>query len=350
MSRYSGWRCLALAVGAGTLSVALTGCGSIPPAIRSSTPVAEQHHRQQASARTGWAAYFFPPVVGYSCTLAARPITFSVAGDTITTTGIVTDTVLAVRSTAASTLYSVRSRTHVATTQTNPPASSTGISPINQDLVLDYQASSSGTLLAPEQSFHHDGIDYNFPGFIVYPSVASLQAGASRTSTVQASVSSTNPAYAAQLAAATNDHSSTLRYAVTFRVVGEPAKTIVTPAGTFTDDVGVKVSVLGMTPLNSKAGGREIQSELQTVLQLFFPTKTLYWARGVGLVEATSRGGLGDTTQLLHSCTRSGSTSSGNTGSGNTGSGNTGSGNTGSGSTSSGNTGSGNTGNTGNTG
>lgn len=309
MSHDSGsWR-MALAVGAWTFGMALTGCGSTPAAIRASTLPAGQHHRQHASARTGWAAYFFPPVVGDSCTLVERPIVSNIAGNTITTTGSLTDTVLAVRSTGRSTLYSVRSRSHVGTTQTSPPAESTGTSPINQDLVLGYQAASNGTLLAPEQSIHQGGIDFNLTGFVVYPPVASLRAGDSRTSTVQASASSTNPAYAKQIAAATDDQSSTLRWAMTFRVVGKPAKTIVTPAGTFTDDVGVQVSVIGITALNAKAS-EVSQSQFAAALKLFMPTTTVYWARGVGIVESISRGLLGNTVQTLHGCNRPSSAAS----------------------------------------
>jgi len=264
--------------------------------------VAYRYSSSTAAARTGWTKYFFPPLANYSCTLATRPNISTVLGDIITATGHLTDTVLAVRSTSASTVYSLRSHSYATSTQTNPPEGATGTAPISQDFVLRYQVSSNGTLLAPEQSIHQDGIDFNVSGFVIYPPVASLKNGASRTSMLQVSFSSPNPAYASQLAATTTDHSSTVRYTIVFRVVGEPGKRIVTPGATFTDDVGVKESLLEVTPVNVKLGNA-LRKVLELVLKTSWPTTTLYWARGVGLVEATSQDSLGGQLLLDH-CTR----------------------------------------------
>jgi hypothetical protein len=230
-----------------------------------------------------------------------RPVVTTVAGNTIKSTGSMTDTVVAVHPTTRSVVYAIRSRTHVSTSQTNPPPGFPAIGPTNQDFLLHYQVLSNGTLLAPEQSVRASGIDYRFTGFVVYPSVATLRAGGNRSTTVQVSVSSTNPAYARQLAAASDDHSSTLRYTATFRVVGLPAKKIVTPAGTFTDDVGVEVSAEGVTPLNVSPDGVS-RSQLEKAVRAFTPTTTVYWARGVGMIESFTHSIFGTDVQTFNGC------------------------------------------------
>lgn len=297
MQHWSGRWYLIISVGAAMLSTTLAACGSIPLRSGLRSPQPAIINRQQTLAKTGWAAYFFPPVVGDRCILSGSTTTDF--GDKLTTPGGTTETVLAVRSTGASIAYSIG----VATTQANTPGNSTGIHLSGPQFVVHYEAMSDGSLLAPEASVPRDGIDLNTSDYILYPSVTSLLAGASRTSTVLATMSSTNPAVASQFAAATSNHSPTVRANVTFRVVGEPARRIVTPAGIFTNDVGVKVSLTGLSSLNVKLDKSE-QSLMQAELKLFTPTTTLYWARGVGLVESISVSPLGRGTQLLQGCTR----------------------------------------------
>jgi len=130
MSHYSGrWR-LGLAVGAGALGMAFAGCGA-PSATRPSTGPPGRQRSVQA-AGPGWAAYFFPAVVGERCTLVERPVVTTVAGNTIKSTGSMTDTVVAVHPTTRSVVYAIRSRTHVSTSQTNPPPGFPAIGPTNR--------------------------------------------------------------------------------------------------------------------------------------------------------------------------------------------------------------------------
>jgi hypothetical protein len=257
--------------------------------------------------RRGWARYFFPPSAKYSCSLATRPSVSTVGTTTITATGHLTYTVVGVRSTTGSISYMLRVFSYASSTETNPPEGASSTPPISQTFLLNYKVLANGRLLAPEQSFHVDGVDANVSGFIVYPSVTSLNDGDSFTSSLHGSVSSSNSTYASELASVTTDHSPTVRFKLLFRVVGVPTRRIVTPGGTFTKDVGVKVSLLHMT-ITNVAHGKGINSGLELVWKTLFPTTVYYWARGVGLVDVTSQGPFGNQLLLEH-CTSSRSAS-----------------------------------------
>lgn len=264
--------------------------------------------RPVVAPATGWARYFFPARAGYSCELASGQSSQSIAGTTFVTSSSLTDTVEATGAAAAGEVVSVKEAS--TTTSSSSGSSGSGSSssgsssspsaPSTADVTLRYLVANDGSLLAPQQNVDQGSLRYRFSGFVVYPSVQSLRAGESRTSTIYASMSATTPAVAKQLAASTNDGSSTLRLRLTFKVVPAPTRTVRSPAGIFDNTVGVTVSMVSAVPLNAAHGVGA--SGLSTVLKLLSPASTLYWAQGVGLVEALVRSPFGTTTLLLTGC------------------------------------------------
>jgi hypothetical protein len=223
----------------------------------------------------------------------------TVAGDRLTTTASDTYTLTALQQLPTGLRYNVRLQTRTATTHSQRSATLTP--PLTSDLRVQYLLANNGEVQAPQQEVKQYGEDITFDGFVIYPTVEELKAGKSRNSTITASVTSTDPSLSAQMRAQTNDGSATIRMRLVYRVIGAQSRSITTAHAVYRDVVGVKMSVLSVTPVNA-APGSPTARQLSTALKSFNSGATVWWARGVGLIANEDDSAFGKDVLSLSRC------------------------------------------------
>lgn len=122
---------------------------------------------------------------------------------------------------------------------------------------LEYVLADDGTLRSEPEMFSREGLDTGFEisvdKFIVYPAVGALRQGQSHSASFTATARATDPEAQAELEADLEPGESTMKIRVDYTVDGVPPKEITTPAGTFTDTVGVTLKFDDFEFLNANA-------------------------------------------------------------------------------------------------
>lgn len=238
------------------LPAVLAGCGS--------SATSGGKHGSRAAAGLSWADYF-PPRVGRSC-LFQRTDDSLGTSITIRQTSTFTKVVHAADRTQA---------TLRVLTQTD------GNYPSSSQVDVPYVFAGDGTLrTTPGKVLLGSKVQTTFDGLEVYPSVADLRRGRSRRSTLTLRAGSSDPAAAREIGGG---------FTQRLTLDAGPADavpSVVTPAGTFTDLVGVHVAFVDV----SVQGGHLSPGETNAIRSLTtaaFDT-SVYFARGVGIVTSTT--------------------------------------------------------------
>lgn len=133
-------------------------------------------------------------------------------------------------------------------------------------------------------------LDMSSDEFIVFPAISDLRRGESLSSLIAITGRPANPDVQARLQEVLEPGESTLKLRAVYTVEGVPPKEITTPAGTFTDVIGVAVVLEDIETLNVADAEERmgLDSELYETTQSFIGAlgKTTTWyARDVGAVQ-----------------------------------------------------------------
>ncbi len=179
--------------------------------------------------------------------------------------------------------FSIHSTT--TTTTTGP-----GIQPESesQTMTYPYVLANDGTVRTNPGSISRSGIEYGFSGFEIWPTLISLREGKSITTTIESRFAATTEAMRAELRKALHGPDE-VNATVTLKVgPAPPIGTITTPAGTFTNTIGVRSTLVSEHVENAPLG---TDAEVMKAMRALGPGATdVYLARGVGIVE-TKQGG-----------------------------------------------------------
>lgn len=293
---------------AAVIALALAGCSSSTDSAPISTSAAAATSSQEsgtsstptptateapepAAASTGWAEYFYPAQAGAGCTLTLKP---QKVGGGVSTFGSLKQTVKSVTAKDDALIYQLGIRSLSGATGPGTKKAK----PTTQ--TLTYRITSDGTVDVPWAIGDAPGLKYEFDGFLVYPSVEDLKAGKSTTSTIKAKATPTDKALAKELKKQTTDKSSTLKMTFKIEVSGLPSKKpIKTKAGTYTDYVGLKTSIVQAIITNSTD---KEHSDLTSTIAAFGGANSIYFAHNVGMVKSVTGTILGDAVFTASTC------------------------------------------------
>jgi hypothetical protein len=234
----------------------------------------------QTISGESWLSYMITPRVGRTCTLES--ITSNAMGSGVATEALrvsrVGQRADGIHLTIVHTLNSQFTQADGTVTYGTPYSFS-----------LPFAIESDGTLrVAPDIGTETDGARYRFDNSILYPTVTTLRHGGHATSIITASMTSSDPSMQSELEGMIKPGQTALRMRLTFRVTGrETSAPIVTPAGSFTDVVGVDVSQAHVEALNLRPGA---QTGLLLALNSLNTTTTFWFARGIGEIETDMSG------------------------------------------------------------
>jgi len=259
---------------------------------------ASQSPAEVASA-TSWASYFYPRKTGYTCTLAEEPLVTELPGDKLTITNQETNTVRSVGTTADGLTYTIANTAIMTSTHSDPSVAAEA--PSRTATQTSFVVTPSGKIDAPQQDVRQSDVEFDFQGFVVYPTVEELKAGIDQTSSVIAAISSTSPAVQSELRPSIADGTNSLRFKLDFKVAGLGSKTITTPAGTFRDTVGMMITITSAAPLNAVSGS-VTANQLTSALKTLVSSTEVWWARGVGRIEKVQTSVFGKDVMRLASC------------------------------------------------
>ncbi|MCL2584401.1 MAG: hypothetical protein FWE35_18295 [Streptosporangiales bacterium] len=178
-------------------------------------------------------------------------------------------------------------RYQIQTAATGPQS---GIAPTRNPISVPYELMADGRLgVAPGSYPLANGLRFAISGFEVYPAVADLPSGRAIRSSVSGTLTATTAAARQETAGLTAD-GQPLRFKVEFSVAGlTTGSGIRTSAGTYRDLAGVVVKPLSMTALNASPAAKASLDAAGGFMQALGASR-LYFAKGVGLVQATSSG------------------------------------------------------------
>jgi hypothetical protein len=199
-----------------------------------------------------------------------------------------------VREEADGTHFTLETTTQTTTTGDAPDSSETFIysEPITQN--PSYVLGDDG-LLRTEPGLVNEGIlSASYDEFIVYPSIKEIREGKSASSSITASVRSSDPATQAELEEGLEPGESEMKMRVDYTVEGIPPKEITTPAGTFTDVVGVSLRFDDIEVLNANEEMRRQMDEMAKLLAELTGTTTGWYARDTGIVQVETEGGIAE--------------------------------------------------------
>lgn len=252
-----------------------TGCGDAPKS-RSPAPA--------ASADPSWREYF-PPRAGHECTFAT---TFE--APSLRVVGRQTQTVSSIHREADGQHVVIRTRS-VTTVPGSRPVSITIDNP--------YIFANDGTLRAAAGLATTAALRVRYHGFQVLPSVPDLRRGRSAHSKVSLSVSGMTGALRRALVSlgARGSFKADLEYDAR---AAPSRRAIVTPAGRYTDVIGVAIK---LTAFHLRNARNDVDAATQEGLRgLLGNGATSYYAKDVGLVLSEASGSAGTTTVRLRGC------------------------------------------------
>jgi hypothetical protein len=271
------------------VAVILIGAGAGAIALLNST---DPQPSPSAGPRSAWLDYFIPARVGRSCTFEG---TLDMAP--VTGTSTLTQRVTGVETTADGLRIdlNVVTRTELDTPGIDvPPETSQDIS---------YLIANDGTVSAPGFATSMGGFDVETDGFVAFPSIEDLRSGESVLSSIQVAMAPTDPVMREDLGQLIRPGDTALELEIEAEVEGAEAETITTPAGEYTDVVGVAMSFTDIQFLNPAPG---MESQAESIAQLisgFMPSTTTWFARDVGIVRTDVEGFGTTTSSALTGCT-----------------------------------------------
>jgi hypothetical protein len=177
-----------------------------------------------------------------------------------------------------------------------------GIRPVTLAVDNPYVFANDGTLRAAPGVGTAAGIRVRYHGFQVFPSVPDLRRGRGAHSTVSMSLAATTDAM--QRALASELGRTSVKADLEYQVRAAPSRrVIVTPAGRYTDVIGISVELRAFHLRNAHG---DLGAAAGDVLRgVFGNGSTSYYAKGVGLVLGEASGSFGTTSLRLRSCTGS---------------------------------------------
>jgi hypothetical protein len=266
---------LALAIGATALLTA--ACGASAPAGGASSGGVSSGGASSTYSGPSWTAYL-DTQPGRTCTLA-NPQSAS-TGNVNTQ---LAQTVVSTAATASGEVLHYR----IDVSASVPGGS---IPPTRSSLNIPYEVLRDGQLgVTPDGDSLGSGLVFMFKGFELYPTVRELASGGSpQTSVVDGLLIGTTATARTEIRQMITSGSA-LQIEVDIVTSAAPAKaSIITPSGTYRDAIGVKAALVKMTVVNGTAATKQAFSAASGFAKAF--NSVLYFARGTGLVQATSGG------------------------------------------------------------
>jgi hypothetical protein len=236
-----------------------------------------------------WAAYFYPARSGYECTYQAE-LDGLVPG-TMTQTQRVT----AVEESDEGTRITVHSTARSELDAGAPVPTDLPATPVESDIV--YVIARDGTLQTPAAFVDTAAVGGGIDGSIVYPSIENIRSGQAFESTLSMSMDLGESAPAG---------ADAIEFRVGIRAEGEAPETITTPAGTYTDVVGVTISFTAFDFVGDLPGLDESGFDADTFEEMLvglMPEITSWYARDVGLVSTESTSSMAGMSTELTGCT-----------------------------------------------
>ncbi|HLK45295.1 MAG TPA: hypothetical protein VKT18_04870, partial [Acidimicrobiales bacterium] len=244
------------------IAIAATGAGAAASGLQAAAP--------------RWIDYFNTRV-GSTCVASGSG---HVGAIRITSTG--SQRTLSVDRTAAGTVV----RYSLTTNVTETPATATV--PMLTIRSLAYTFRVDGTVATDPGDYSFGPFRYTFSQAEVYPTIAELRAGVRRSGVLELTVAGTTAATRAGLAQYLLPGHATADVALRYTVAPAPPRsTIVTPAGSFHDLVGVVFAEHGVSGGDLSSAGRLVFSTVLDKLAAGLAT-TSYFARGVGPVWSSA--------------------------------------------------------------
>ena len=170
--------------------------------------------------------------------------------------------------------------------ETPPPA--TPLAPMRQTLRYTFLA--DGSIATAPGAYSNALWHYTYTGAEVYPSVAALRAGATKTSSLALTMAGATAATRTSIAPLLRPGHRTLDITFHYEVgLAPPKSEITTPAGTFGNLLGVEFHITGVSVSDATKKGtaslRPLLAELGSEI-----SATTYFAPGVGAVATTTLG------------------------------------------------------------
>ena len=251
---------------------------------------------QSPALDTDWAHYFFRPTPGSRyCFKWDEPLEISAGAYVVKTTMSMVSRVRDVTAQGDGVHFDYRVASATKTTNTDPSDADPVIDRSSRR--YDYVLANDGTIMAPTQWPSIPGVQTEVRGFVVYPTVAALRSGRGSDSGVTLLMASKDPAAAARMRAETTDGSETLRLKLVVHVAGVSPRPIDTPAGVFSDVIGVEASISSIRALNIESP--EVRRAYEGIVQSSAPSSTMWFARDIGLVRVDSTGALIETPSVV---------------------------------------------------
>ena len=163
---------------------------------------------------------------------------------------------------------------------------------LSETEAVGYVLGTDGLLRSEPQLFNRGNLEADADGFIVYPSIKEVREGKSASSSMTASVRSSDPETQAELEDSLEPGESEMEMRIDYKVAGFPPEEISTPAGTFTDVVGVSVEIEDVEALNANEEARRDMDGMAELVKAFGGTPTVWFARDVGVVQTEIEGGM----------------------------------------------------------
>ena len=231
-----------------------------------------------ASAPSQWLAYF-PSQVGHTC---VESLTLHSGSETIVSTG--TQKLVSLRHSGAVTTIAER----VVTVVKETPPPSTPPAPMRQTLRYTFLA--DGSIATAPGAYSNALWRYSYAGAEVYPSVAALRAGDTHTSSVALTMAGATAASEASIAPLLSPGHRTLEITFHYEVGPAPPRSeITTPAGTFSNLLGVEFHITAVSVSDATTKGAASLRPLLSALASEI-SATTYFAPGVGAVATTTLG------------------------------------------------------------
>jgi hypothetical protein len=292
LSQNTASRLLVGAVFAALLTGAVAGCGTSGQSHSITGSSGRESHTastaQVAYAGPSWSEYI-KTKPGQSCVLVGDE--YHVAGANIA--AYLTQAVVSATKEAGGERVLYRMTTRV----TNSEPGATVLPPISY--LLPYDVESDGKLGTAPGPTSEPGLDVEWGGAELYPTIGELRDGKSAQSSIVLSAKATEAA--AQHALEKELEPGQTRLKVHFNVTAEPAPpltSIHTPDGTFTNLVGVTTQMGSGEALDANPTDAAKYASVMTSFGKAFSGTKLYFARGVGMVA--SEGAFGNS--KLQSC------------------------------------------------
>jgi hypothetical protein len=263
------------------LTGVVAGCGT---SGRSKESTASSHGTAHLATvgfhGPSWAEYI-KTKPGQSCVLVGDE--YHVAGDNIA--AYLTQAVVSSAKEAGGERVLYRVTTRV----TNSEPGATTFPPISY--LLPYDVQSDGKLGTSPGATSEPGLDVQWSGSELYPTIDELRAGKSATSSIELRAKATEAAAQRALEKELQPGQTEMKIRFSITVSPAPVLTSVrTPGGTFTNLVGVKTQMGSGEVLNAIPAYAAKFAQLVNGLGKAFGNTTLYFAKGVGMVASDLSG------------------------------------------------------------